>query len=250
MLILYKLTFKSGKSYIGQTVRKMQTRLAEHRRAANAGSGLAVHLAWAKYGKPEVCVLGHFATKEELDQAESDAIREHGTLTPLGYNIGEGGRVASSKSPAVAAKISAKAKGRLHSEAAKAAITDTVKQNWQDPDYRQRVSAGVAAAWTEDARAQRAFVMKEIWAKRKESGFVMSESTKAKLAAREITPEWRAKMSAASKGKKKSERSAETRQKLADKTREQWKDPEIKARRAAAIRAGHAARKERLKGAA
>jgi hypothetical protein len=250
MLILYKLTFKSGKAYIGQTVRKMPTRLGEHRRAAASGSGLAVHLAWAKYGDPDVCVLMHCQTKDELDQAESDAIIAHGTLTPLGYNIGLGGKFASSKSPAVAAKISAKAKGRLHSDAVKQAITETCKGNWKNPEYRQRVAEGVAASWNEDARAKRAEAMKELWAKRKAAGFAMKEATKAKLSAREITPEWREKMSLAAKGRKKAERSASTRQKLADTTREQWKDPEIRARRAAAIRAGHAARKERLKGAA
>jgi hypothetical protein len=244
MAVLYKLTFASGKSYIGQTVKSMRKRLTQHRAAARVGSALAVHLAWAKYGEPEVCVLGSYDGGDELNQAERDAIKAYGTLSPFGYNIAYGGETAPSKSPEVARKIADKAKGRKHTEQVKQAMSENISERWKDPEYRSKVQEGVKKSWTSEKRQERSEMFRKIWEKRKAEGFVVPASTKAKLSAREITPEWRENMSKAAKERKRAPRSLESRQKTADKTRKQWQDPEIRARRSAAIRATHAKRRE------
>ena len=114
MYIIYKLLFASGKAYIGQTVRTMNTRIAQHKRSVRSGSLLPVHCAWRKYGEPAISLIAEFDTQEELHAAEKAAIIALGTLAPQGYNVAYGGETAPSKNPDVAAKISAKAAGRVH----------------------------------------------------------------------------------------------------------------------------------------
>jgi hypothetical protein len=244
MALLYKLTFASGKSYIGQTVRSMRTRLAQHRRSVRANSAFAVHLAWAKYGEPEVCLIGSYDDVDALNQAERDAINSYDTLSPSGYNIAYGGETAPSKSPEVARKIANKAKGRKHSEQVKKLMAKAIADQWQNPDYRSKVHEGVARSWTPEKRGERSELMKKIWEKRKAEGFVVAASTKEKLSAREVTPEWRAKMSKAAKERDRAPRSLESREKMADTIRKQWQNPEIKARRLAAMSAARARRRE------
>src|SRR3990167_5180704 len=123
MHTLYMLTFTSGKSYIGQTVRKMKTRLTQHRYSAMHGdSQLPVHCAWRKYGEPKCSVLGNFETHDGLHQAEIDAISECGTLVPNGYNLHFGGTTSPALNPIVAAKIGAKSKGRKFSDTTKISV--------------------------------------------------------------------------------------------------------------------------------
>lgn len=104
---LYKLTFASGKSYVGLTTEGIATRLAGHRKAAfKKNSKLAVHNAWRKHGEPEVELLW-FGDLELIRELEVDAIIYFGCRVPGGYNISSGGEVAPSKSPEARAKISA-----------------------------------------------------------------------------------------------------------------------------------------------
>src|SRR5258707_2123341 len=105
---IYRLTFASGKSYIGQTVRALETRMVAHRTQARRGSLLAVHCAWRAHGEPLIEVLGQYDNIEALHAAEITAIQECGTLSPGGYNVSYGGDTAPSTRPEVAAKISAK----------------------------------------------------------------------------------------------------------------------------------------------
>lgn len=193
MHTLYRLAFASGKVYIGQTTNKLRTRMVAHRQAVKADSQLPVHCAWRKHGEPVIEVIGTFATHEELHAAEVDAIKTMNTQCPNGYNITIGGDTAPSKSPEVAAKIAAKATGRKYAD--KERFTDATKKLWQDPEYREKVSAGLKASWTPERRAAAAERA------RARVGHKHSEATKEKMRSRVVSDEARARMSASAKGK-------------------------------------------------
>lgn len=63
----------------------------------------------------------------------------------------------------------------------------------------------------------------------------MPEATKEKMRGKVFSEETRAKMSAAAKGKPKAPRTEATCAKLAENTKRQWSDPELKAKMGAAI---------------
>lgn len=245
MHTLYMLKFSSGKSYVGQTVRSIKRRMSQHRRSVALDSLLPVHCAWRKYGEPELVVLAQVGTQEELHAAEEAAIKEFNTLSPNGYNVAHGGKTAPSKVPEVAAKISAKAKGRKVSDTSK--ISEGVRRNWQDEEYRKKVSDGLKAAWTPEARERVSKKFKAFWEQRKSSGYVMSEETKQKLASYTRTEETRAKMSASAKLRPmpKMDEAAMARQSAG--VARTWADPEVRAKRSAAMVAAWARRKQREK---
>ena len=234
MYYLYQLTFSNGKAYIGQTVRSMNVRMAQHRTAANRGSNLPVHNAWRKYGEPSVSILLECDCVEQLHQAEIDMIRDCGSLAPNGYNLGLGGETAPSKTPEVAAKIAAKAKGRKIADTS--AVSEAVRLNWQNPEYRQKVSDGLKASWTDEKRLETSSKFKSMWEKRRENNWSMSDATKEKMSNKTVSAETRAKMSAAAKARKDRKHSPETRAKIAAATKKTWQDEKITDRRVSAIR--------------
>jgi hypothetical protein len=241
MHILYKLVFASGKAYIGQTVRNMSIRITQHKRSVKSGSQLPVHCAWRKYGDPEITVVAEFDTQDELHAAEKAAIIAVGTLAPQGYNVAYGGDTAPSKNPEVAAKISAKATGRKHADTS--AWSEATAKQWQNEEYREKVSDGLKASWNDERRAKRSEQMKNWWDDRRESGYVMSEETKQKLAYTR-SEETRTKMSAAAKARKRSLRDDNTKQKIAGKTASSWQDPVVRAKRLASMQMAREKRKQ------
>jgi hypothetical protein len=234
--ILYKLTFPNGKIYVGQTVRKMNIRLAQHRTAAARGSALPVHCAWRKHGEPSVSILGEYETKDELHAAEIAAIASMNCLSPNGYNLAYGGDTSPAINPDVARKISESNKGKAPSMSA-----ENRKQMasglWQNEEYRAAQVAAQRAKWADPEykdmmRAKR----KATWAKRQAAGWSMPEETRAKLRGRKRSEETRAKMSAAAKARKRVPASPETRAKLSARTKDAWQNEELTARRIEAMR--------------
>ena len=240
VFILYRLSFSSGKNYIGQTVRSMTIRLNQHRTAAKRGSPLAVHCAWRKYGEPSVSIIGEYANQDELHAAEIAAIRDEGTLSPNGYNVGFGGETAPSKSPEVRAKIGAKSKGRVpNTPEERSAIA---RACWQSDEYRANQSDAQKAKWQNpEYRAMMSERRKASWAKRKAAGWVMPEETKAKMRGRPRTEKQIEAVREANKRRAGNVVvSEETRRKLAERAKEAWRNPEVTERRVAAIKAASA----------
>lgn len=199
MFVLYRLTFSSGKCYVGQTLRVLSKRIGQHRAASNRGSMLPVHCAWRLHGEPVVEELGRFDTHEALHLAEIDAIARLGSLCPGGYNVSVGGDTAPSKNPVVAAKIAASATGRKHADTT--AWSDALRKQWQDPEYRAKILAGVKASLTDERRAQLSAAMFARWEKRRAEGWQVPESQRAKLRGRTFSDEARAKMSASARNR-------------------------------------------------
>ncbi len=233
--ILYKLTFASGKVYIGQTTRTMHYRMQAHKTQVRLGSQLPVHCAWRKYGAPVIDVIGEFETHGELHAAEVAAIKDYGAQVPNGYNVTIGGDTAPSKCPEVAAKISAKAMGNKRRTPDECSVTS--REQWQDPEYRGKVYKGVTEAWAQnpELRQNASLKFKAMWAKRKTEGWSMPEETRKKLSEKTFSAETRAKMSAAAKARKRAPVSDQTRAKLSASAKRQWQDPELTERRVSAI---------------
>lgn len=247
-MIVYKLTFLNGKAYIGQTVRMLDVRLAQHAQAAAAGSLLPVHCAWRKHGAPAVEVLSEHSDLAALHVAEIAAIARCGTIAPGGYNVGYGGETAPSKNPEVAAKIAAKATGRAHSDDTRTRIAAAMGELWADPTYREKVAAGVDRAWTAERRAAVGVRANRMWDDRRAHGWKVSDETRAKVSAAMSNPseDTRRRMSESAKARVRTPRSESTRAKTAASIARSWQDPEIRQRRADAIREGHRRRKETL----
>lgn len=247
-MLIYKLMFSSGKSYIGQTVRTLQTRITQHRQSVRLGSLLAVHCAWREHGDPEVTVLCVCATQEETHEAERRLIDEHGTMSPNGYNISHGGDTAPSKSPMVAAKISAKALGRQVSEETRQVIGSRSKASWATDEYREKVGSAIKRAYENpEVRQRHSSAVKAAWQKKVADGWEMPEEQRAKLAGRKFSERTRQRMSESAKKRVHAPRSEETCRKIAENTRRQHASmtPEQKAAHAQKIRDGKAARKAR-----
>jgi hypothetical protein len=264
MCVLYRLDFASGKSYVGQTLRKLHVRINAHRTAANRGSMLPVHCAWRRYGEPEITVVGTFQSADDLHKAEIALIAELGTCAPNGYNVSLGGDTAPSKNPAVAAKIAEAAKGRKHKDTSVWAAS-TAKQ-WEDPEYRAKVMSGLKASWNDKKREEISIRSKAMWAKRKAEGWVVSESTREKMRNKIISDESRAKMSASAKNRIRGRnspqhientrtavkghwskltdeqraargdaiRQGQSKEKLSERAKQRWQNPEYRAKVAAA----------------
>lgn len=104
MGILYKLTFASGKHYIGVTLCSLKKRMWEHTCNAKT-SRLAVHCAWRKYGPPSITVLA-IVERYMLRDAERRAVAAFRSFAPFGYNLTPGGDANPALEPETKAKIS------------------------------------------------------------------------------------------------------------------------------------------------
>ena len=232
IFILYLLTFSNGKQYVGQTNRSLKTRINQHKNSSKSNSKLAVHNAWRKYGQPIVDVIGEYNCQDELHLAEIKEIKDRNTLSPFGYNLGLGGETAPSKNPSVAKKISEKAKGRKYSSEFKNTVKENSLKNWQDEEYRKKVSDGLKKSWTDERKKQRSEQMKASAALRKAQGKTQhSEETKLKIkeSKKNISEETRRKMSQSAKARGVNHGfSEETRKKISDSAKKQWKDDETR----------------------
>lgn len=172
MGVIYKLTFSSGKSYIGQTTVLLSRRICDHRASARTGVAYPVYRAWRKYGEPVCVVLLEVEDSGALADAEIAAIRDHGTLRPQGYNVAHGGRSGML--------------GRTHTAQARKKISEKGRGRIVPPHV-----------WTPQRRAQQSermrarCVSEETRAKMREAGKRVPEE------ARRRTPETRKRMSAA-----------------------------------------------------
>lgn len=103
-LLLYRLVFPNGKTYIGITSKSLKRRVIVHRSHARGGRDYPLHRAIRKFGyegfRAETLVV--CADMDYLCDLERIAIAAFMTLAPHGYNVAEGGRA-----PMIGRKVSA-----------------------------------------------------------------------------------------------------------------------------------------------
>ncbi len=128
-MVIYKVTHtKTGKAYIGQTIRDFKNRKAEHLRAAanvaDVKNPAPLHADISRYGSGEFSweILEECSSCDHMNERERFYIKLLNTLAPDGYNQTIGGYIDGSMSVAVREKI-AKAVVELH----------------KDPEYQAKV---------------------------------------------------------------------------------------------------------------
>ena len=122
-MIVYKMTNKiNGISYVGATKRRIDIRLRDHLSAAKQGRTSLIAQAIRQFGIAafaiEILHTVDSGSYDDLMQAEIQAIKEHGTLEPHGYNRTSGGLGTPDRRAleSTKLKIGAKSKGRIQSE--------------------------------------------------------------------------------------------------------------------------------------
>ena len=112
MGFIYRLTFPSKKSYIGQTIRDIHKRLEEHQYASS--SCVAVYNAIKKYGWEKVEKEWYEVPDEDLNFYEEMLVALLGTLSPGGYNLMGGGGSKGRPSEESRQKMSEAISGEKH----------------------------------------------------------------------------------------------------------------------------------------
>ena len=116
----------NAKCYIGQTRRRLETRLAEHRKLKSNKSLLTDAIAkygWDSFESSVLCEVQN----DELNNREIIEIRERNTLTPNGYNIDFGGGTNKIVHSETRKKISKAHKGKVCSDETRQRISDSKK---------------------------------------------------------------------------------------------------------------------------
>jgi group I intron endonuclease len=135
MMIIYKIENKiNGKIYIGQTMRLLKARLADHRK-----SELLIGKALREYGLQsfEILIIDEAHTKAILDEKEKYWISFYACKTPAGYNCTDGGDVPIHNMP-----HTEETKKLIREKRALQVITEETKQKQRDwertGDYKEK----------------------------------------------------------------------------------------------------------------
>ena len=100
--VYFIVSDKTNSLYVGMTGKKLSTRMAQHRHAANNGKKSPLYSCMRKYGVNNflICVRDEYETKEECQQSERDWIafgRKEGWKLLNLADGGEGGYVVPLK---------------------------------------------------------------------------------------------------------------------------------------------------------
>lgn len=177
-MCIYQVTcLVTRKSYVGQTVRSLKERWAEHVRDSRK-LNYAFYRAIRKYGADQfsISVLQKCLSVDELNEAEPLWIYKYNTLLPDGYNTTSGGNSFKFSQEAKTA-MSARSKGRPKSDQAKARMKataqlpavkvqkhETGKLLWANPEYVASQKQALAKAMsTEEYREKQRAILKARW---------------------------------------------------------------------------------------
>lgn len=202
---IYKITNTiNGKCYIGQTIRKLETRISGH---FSKSSCRPLRNAIQKYGRDAFTVeILHETLDIFLDDLEVLEIKRHNSLAPNGYNVDSGGHINKVFSEQTRKKMSDAQKGKTPTLETRKKMSEAQKQRKPiSPETRKKLSdAAKGRTHTPEAR-------KKMSESRK--GRTLSPEHRKKLKGRTLSSEHRKKISDANKGKTPT---LETRKKMSD----------------------------------
>jgi group I intron endonuclease len=118
------LTSPSGKAYIGQTFRPIQTRLEEHETGKSSGC-VAIYNAIQYHGWNNFEKDWYECPDEDLNKHEELMVEVLGTLAPGGYNLREGGGSNGKMSEETKKRIGTARLGKTHTEKSKRKISES-----------------------------------------------------------------------------------------------------------------------------
>ena len=136
---------ETGKKYIGQTTRELHVRFQEHCGSSNTSVSPLLKNSIKKYGKDyfymESLWESYNCTQKELDEKETELIKEHNTIYPNGYNLTEGGS------------------GGRHSAKTKQLLSEISKNMWAEK--REAMVEKRRHQWTDERRANLSLTLKQ-----------------------------------------------------------------------------------------
>lgn len=254
--VVYLLTcVPSGKRYVGICKSTATKRFKRHCTEAGQGSKLFLHRAIRKYGKASFTV-DVIATADDWEQAkllERSCIAEYGTFAPAGFNMTEGGEgtVGYQHREDSRAAMSQKHTGKVVSAESRKRMSESKAGVAKEPETRARMSLGARRRHAASPEESRILVAKMHAGRRLVDG-PLSDAHKAKLSAatkgRKQSPQEiaarlpplraamalesvRARISAGITGRAVS---TETREKMSESCRAALSDPAVKAKISAA----------------
>jgi len=176
--IIYKIkNIFTGKKYIGQTVKTLDSRKKEHKTNVIKGTGHYIHNSMRKHGFDnfERSILCECNTREDLDEKEVYFIKELGTLTPNGYNLTLGGKGSSGYHPTeeTKKKIGIGNRGKFVPFKVRKQISLSTKGKIRSKEHCENISKGLTGKiQTEEHRRNNS---------KGQTGKKLSESTKQKI---------------------------------------------------------------------
>jgi group I intron endonuclease len=146
--IAYKLTFPSGKVYIGITRESLERRVRRHVSYARSGKHYALSCAIRKYGEDSFTAkVVASGTWDELKRIEIGLIATHNALGSGGYNMtgGGDGSLGVSLNKATKLKISSSLTGRQLSSEHRARLSEVQRGKTIPAKTRERMSSSAMA---------------------------------------------------------------------------------------------------------
>jgi group I intron endonuclease len=159
MGFIYKLTFPSEKSYIGQTIRDIHKRLEEH--PVKPGCS-AVYNAIKKYGWENVKKEWYEVPDEDLNFYEEMLVPLLGTLAPGGYNLMEGGGATGKPSEESKQRMSEAHTGKTHTDETKKKQSEA-KSGEKHPNYGKTSSEETKKKMSEALSGEKAYNSKRVY---------------------------------------------------------------------------------------
>ena len=155
--IIYKATNSiNGKSYIGQTIRPLCARKAEHKHRSRLLAYRFFQGAIKKYGFEvfDWQTLAHASSFDELKSLEMHYIKLYDTFGKNGYNMNEGGDVVSRES---IERMRQTKLGKLASEETKNKMSQSHVERFKDPNERMKKSLEGLLRWSKDTHNREKF---------------------------------------------------------------------------------------------
>lgn len=205
----------NGKKYIGKTRTGMEKRLQRHIYEARYGCNYALHRAIRKYGEKNFTVrelrMGELTTEAQWNQAERDAIFLFSSMVPDGYNLTAGGEGMGIPSEQTRARMSESGKKKKLSPEHIEKLRQVHLGRKRSPETCSRIGAAQRGkprksrpqteATKAKIRASRAQYLAGLSTAEKEAMRNQFLSIRASNIGRAVSPETRAKMSAAKRKK-------------------------------------------------
>jgi hypothetical protein len=169
---LYKLTFPSGKAYIGITLSTARERLRHH--YYGRSRNYAISNAIKKYGVDavQIDVLARSDNWDDLCRLECEAIEEHRTRFPGGYNLTGGGEGIPERTEHEHAAMVA----RIREPAKLLRASETSRERWKDPEYRAKCLEPLQGLWKDpEYRKKRTAALRAMLAERNSDPIRMQE---------------------------------------------------------------------------
>ena len=224
--VVYLLTFPNGKKYVGIT-NNFERRMRQHKHSATTSIVTPLYAAIRKYGFDSITsTIVHRGSRSSAAHIEIATIRVMNLRDrQYGYNLTRGGDLSPTHTPEILAKLiitlnrpDVKIRRKAAQRAAfarpevKAASAERMRRRWQDPVYREKMSA-----------------MSAINMARPE----IQDGLRKGRAAKPMTEDQRATQSAAA-----IERMSDPgrRKQISDAVRKVWADPVYRERTSAAMR--------------